>query len=108
VIIDFADAPESRPPLGDGYRVEAAIVEWESDNVLTVPTGALFRIGDDWAVFVVQRNRAKLTKVELGRRNDNDAEIVKGLEEGNRVILYPGDRIENGISIAERPTARKS
>jgi len=108
VIIDFADAPESRPPLGDGYRVEAAIVEWESDNVLTVPTGALFRIGDDWAVFVVQRNRAKLTKVELGRRNDNDAEIVKGLEEGNRVILYPGDRIENGISIAERPTARRN
>lgn len=108
VIIDFADTPESRPPLGDGYRVEAAIVEWESENVLTVPTGALFRIDDDWAVFVVQRNRAKLTKVELGRRNDNDAEVVKGLEEGNRVILYPGDRIENGISISERSTARKS
>ena len=102
VIIDFADTPECRPPLGDGYRVEAAIVEWESDHVLTVPAGALFRIDDDWAVFVVQRNRAKLTKVELGHRNDNDAEVVQGLEEGNRVILYPGDRIENGISIEER------
>ncbi len=102
VIIDFADAPESRPPLGDRYRVAAAIVEWESDSVLTVPTGALLRIDDDWAVFVVQRNRAKLTKVELGDRNDNDAEVVKGLEEGNRVILYPGDRLENGVSNEER------
>lgn len=27
VIIDFVDPPESRPQLGDGYRVEAAIVE---------------------------------------------------------------------------------
>jgi HlyD family secretion protein len=108
VIIDFADTPESRPPLGDGYRVEAAIVEWESENVLTVPTGALFRIDDDWAVFVIQRNRAKLTKVELGHRNDNDAEVVKGLEEGHRVILYPGDRIENGVSIEQRSTTVKN
>lgn len=107
VIIDFADAVESRPPLGDGYRVEAAIVEWESDSVLTVPTGALFRIDNDWAVFVVQRNRAKLVQVELGHRNDNEAEVLKGLEEGNRVILYPGDRIEHGVSVEERPTTRK-
>lgn len=102
VIIDFADAVEFRPPLGDGYRVEAAIVEWESDNVLTVPTGALFRIDNDWAVFVVQRNNATLVKVELGHRNDNEAEVLKGLEEGNRVILYPGDRIEQGISVTVR------
>lgn len=102
VIIDFSDTAESRPPLGDGYRVEAAIVEWESDNVLTVPTGALFRVENDWAVFVVHRNHARLTMVALGHRNDNDAEIVKGLEESDRVILYPGDRIENGVSIRVR------
>ena len=42
IIVDFVDPPESRPPLGDGYRVEAAIVEWESADVLTVPAGALF------------------------------------------------------------------
>ena len=102
VIIDFADSAEPRPPLGDGYRVEAAIVEWESSSVLTVPTGALFRAGNDWAVFVVEGDRAKRALVETGHRNDNDAEVVKGLEEGNRVILYPGDRIEEGTAITER------
>jgi HlyD family secretion protein len=107
VIIDFVDAAESRPPLGDGYRVEAAIVEWESENVLTVPTGALFRIDNDWAVFAVHRNHARLTPVELGHRNDNDAEVLKGLEEGDRVILYPGDRIEDGVSIEVRATGQK-
>lgn len=107
VIIDFVDAAESRPPLGDGYRVEAAIVEWESENVLTVPTGALFRIDNDWAVLAVHRNHARLTPVELGHRNDNDAEVLKGLEEGDRVILYPGDRIEDGVSIEVRATGQK-
>jgi len=106
VIIDFTDTAESRPPLGDGFRVEAAIVEWESTNVLTAPTGALFRVDDDWAVFVADRHRAKLIRVELGHRNDNEAEVVKGLKEGERVILYPGDRIEEGVSISERSINR--
>jgi HlyD family secretion protein len=102
VIIDFVDPPEARPPLGDGYRVEAAIVEWESADVLTVPTGALFRDGENWAVFVAQGNRARLARVELGHRNDNEAEVLNGLQEGDRVILYPGDRVEDRISIEER------
>lgn len=102
VIIDFTETPDSRPPLGDGFRVEAAIVEWEAANVLTVPTGALFRVENDWAVFVADRHRAKLVRVELGHRNDNEAEVLKGLKEGERVILYPGDRVEDGTSISQR------
>ena len=102
VIVDFVDAPESRPPLGDGYRVEAAIVEWESADVLRVPTGALFRNGESWAVFVVVGKRAKLVRVELGHRNDNEAEVLKGLKDGDRVILYPGDRVEDRTAIEER------
>ena len=102
VIIDFVDPPESRPPLGDGYRVEAAIVQWESSDVLTVPTGALFRDGESWAVFVVTGNRARLVRVDLGHRNDDEAEVLKGLKEGDRVILYPGDRVEDRIAIEER------
>ena len=104
VIIDFVDPPESRPPLGDGYRVEAAIVEWESADVLIVPTGALFRDGESWAVFVANVNRARLVRVELGHRNDNEAEVLKGLKEGDRVILYPGDRVEDRTTIEERST----
>lgn len=102
VIIDFVDSPETRPSLGDGFRVEAAIVEWESSDVLTVPTGALFRDGDSWSVFVARRNTAQLTIIEIGHRNDEAAEILSGLQEGDRVILYPGDRVENQMRIEER------
>ncbi len=102
IIIDFEGDLDSRPALGDGYRVEASIVEWESDSVLTVPAGALFRERDRWAVFVIHRERAKLTHVELGHRNDNQAEVLNGLSEGDVVILYPGDRIEDGIRVDQR------
>lgn len=88
VIIDLTDPSESRPSLGDSFRVEAAIVEWESADVLTVPGGALFLVGDQWAVFVVVQDCARMVRVKLGHRNDNDAEVVQGLKEGDRVILY--------------------
>jgi len=53
VRVDFhVSAPPGRE-LGDRYRVEARIVTWRGDNVLQVPTGALFRRGNDWMTFAV-------------------------------------------------------
>ncbi|MEZ6060220.1 MAG: HlyD family efflux transporter periplasmic adaptor subunit [Planctomycetaceae bacterium] len=102
VIIDFVDPLEKRPALGDGYRVEAEIVKWSSEDVITVPTGALFREGQRWAVFVISDGRAELRDVEPGHRNDDNAEVLDGLQEGDRVILYPGDRVEAGTQVTQR------
>ncbi len=104
VIIDFVDPPEARPLLGDAFRVEADIVRWESDDVLTVPTGALFREAGQWAVFVISKDKATLRPVELGHRNDDDAEILSGLQQGDSVILYPGDRVAAGTIVQQRAT----
>jgi HlyD family secretion protein len=38
--------------LQDAYRVEPRIVVWQQESALQVPLGALFRAGDEWAVFV--------------------------------------------------------
>lgn len=102
VLIDFTDDAESRPPLGDGFRVEVSVVEWESDDVLIVPSGALFRSGDSWAVFVVRADRAVMTPIELGHRNDDAAEVLEGLGAGDQVILYPGDRVAEGDRVEKR------
>jgi len=47
-----------------------------------------------------------MVQVKLGHRNDNDAEVMEGLKEGDRVILYPGDRIDDGVSVSERLVTR--
>src|SRR5262249_32813618 len=43
VRVDFLDRIPAGRELGDRYRLEARIVTWHSDDVLQVPTGALFR-----------------------------------------------------------------
>ena len=103
VVVDFEDPREAWNDLGDGYRVEVRIVIWEKDDVLQVPTGCLFRSGDDWAVFVVDdKEKARRTVIELGRRNALAAEVVSGLNENDRVILHPSVSIVDGVGVAER------
>lgn len=102
VIADFIDPPDRRPTLGDAFRIEARIVIWEESNVLKVPTSALFRNGQGWMVFAVKEGRAQLREVEVGHRNGLEAEILKGLDEGEQVIVHPGDKVKDGVRIFER------
>jgi HlyD family secretion protein len=102
VIIDLTDPPEMRANLGDGYRLEARVVIWENDNVLKVPSGALFRAGKSWAVFVAKGRKAALRQITIGRNNGLEAEVLAGLSEGDRVIVHPSDKIRDGVSIAPR------
>ncbi len=102
VIADFETLPGEGEVLGDGYRIEARIVIWESKDALQVPTGALFREGEQWAVFRVDGDRARKVVIEIGSDNGDFAEVVSGLSVGDRVVLHPGDRIEEGIPLAPR------
>jgi HlyD family secretion protein len=102
VIADF-DAPVERySRLGDAYRVEARIVVWESDNVLKIPAGALFRRGDGWAVFGVRRGRAVLVPVRVGHSNGLETEILEGLNENDTLVIHPSDKVRDGVSVDPR------
>ena len=104
VVLDFVEpAPAARASLGDGYRVEVRVVIWESQNVVKVPTSALFRHGEQWAVYVMDRGRARRTLVELGHQTGQYAEVTSGLDEGARVVLHPGDTLVDGARVRERP-----
>lgn len=102
VIIDFAESMDGLPPLGDGFRVQARIITDEAPRVLRVPAGALFRHGDAWAAFVLAEGRAARRELTIGRRNDSEAEILSGLAEGDRVVLYPSDRVVDGVKLHPR------
>ncbi|MDW9550628.1 efflux RND transporter periplasmic adaptor subunit [Sinorhizobium meliloti] len=101
VILDFADPTESWRSLGHGYRVDVQVILFEGE-VLKLPLGALFRQGEEWAVFVAAEGRARLRPVAVSQRNSLAVEIREGLVPGERVILYPSDRIKDGAAIVER------
>ena len=97
VIIDLEAPVSERRSLGDGYRVEVRVVVWEQDDVTVVPSAALFRERDEWAVYVVDAgDRARRRAVELGERSAEAAQVVSGLEVGDQVILHPGTGVEDG------------
>lgn len=99
VIAVFTTSPV---PLGDGYRVEARIVVWEGEGVLSVPLSALFRCDDDWCIFTVATDRAKRQVVKLGHRNRTAAEVLSGVEEGELVVLHPGDQLQDNTRVEQR------
>jgi HlyD family secretion protein len=96
VIADFVDPPDG---LGDGFRVDARIVTWEGEGVLKIPVSAAFRTGDGWGVFVTQGGRAHQRAIEIGHRNQIEAEVARGIAEGEEVILHPSNQIRNGVRV---------
>ena len=101
-IIDFEAPLEARGAIGDGYRVEVRIIVSSRPNVLKVPTSSLIRHGADWAVFVVNGDRAARRVVQVGERNGLEAEITGGLSEGERIIAYPSDSVADGVKVVGR------
>ena len=99
----IADLAEANPALGDGYRFEAHIVVWEGADVLQAPASALFRHAGAWSVFVVDGNRARRRDVSVGQLGGFAAEIREGLTPGETIVLYPSDRVADGVRIRPIP-----
>ncbi len=99
VLLDFVSPFEERTPLGDAYRVECGITIWKEDNVLRVPTNALIRHNQDWAVFRVQQGRCERVKVVIGQRSRDFAQVIAGLEANDQVVLYPSDQVQPDVSV---------
>jgi HlyD family secretion protein len=96
VVMTLQEPASARIRLGDGFRLEAEFIVWQSPDALSVPTAALFRDGTRWAVYAIEKGRARLRQVTLGRMGDDAAELKAGLREDDQVILYPGDTVRDG------------
>ncbi len=105
VVLKLLGEAEERRRLGHAYRVLVRIVAWQGENLRAVPMGALFRRGDGWAVFTVEAGRARLREVEIGEHNADFAEVRKGLDTGDAVILHPADTISDGLEVKVRPSS---
>lgn len=102
VIVDFASPREAWARLGDGYRVEARFVLWEGQDVLQVPTSALFRNGGGWAAFAVDGRRVRMKPVEIGQRAGLATQVLSGLAAGDRVVAHPDETVRDGARVRPR------
>lgn len=103
MVIDFTEPREAIQRLGHGYRATIRIVLWSAPEVLKIPISALFRTEGRWSLFTIDRqSRARLRKVSIGHMNDEEAEVLGGLNVGEKVLLHPSDKVRDGVKVAAR------
>ena len=102
VLVDISSPPEQRAGLGDAFQVDTRIAVLTQDAATIVPTGALFRRGEAWNVYVVTDGRAREREIKLLRRSGRFAAVAAGLVPEERVIVYPSDRIASGVRVEMR------
>lgn len=102
VIMDFDDDQAAWAVMGDAYRVEVRIAIWQAEEVVKAPTSALFRLGGQWAAYVVQDGRARRVELQLGQRTRTEAEVLGGLTDGQTVVLHPPDTLTEGSRVTVR------
>ncbi|MFP6581712.1 MAG: efflux RND transporter periplasmic adaptor subunit [Candidatus Hydrogenedentota bacterium] len=90
----------SQVQLRPGTSVDVRIITAELENALAIPDRALFRDSGAWAVYVVNDDKAYLTQVEVGLRNDDWAEIVSGLDEGAVIVSELKNALVDGIGVS--------
>lgn len=100
VIVDLDNFPAS---LGDGFHVEARIIVWQSDDAVYIPVGALFRHQEKWQVFVAKGDMATTRDIEIGQRNRQHVQVLKGVHADEQVIVYPPSDLESGSRIRHYP-----
>lgn len=102
VLIDIVSPPKDWSGLGDAYQLDTRVTVLTRDDATIIPSGALFRTGEGWSVYVVSDGRAQRRTVDLMRRSGRFAAVTAGVEPGDKVIVYPSDRIAPGVRVETR------
>lgn len=102
VIVDFEGPAEMRRGLAHGFRVDVHVEVERKDDAVLAPAASLFRLNGDHHLFALEGGRAQLRAVTLGERTAQQAEILSGVEPGERVVLYPGKDVSEGRRVTSR------
>jgi len=101
-LLQFTGAPDKWARLAPGYRVWGRVFLRRAPDALKVPLGALVRADGGWAAFRVEAGRARLRRISVGAITDREAEVAGGLRAGDEIVVFPSDRIRDGVSVRPR------
>lgn len=96
VMGELSDDTAALPP---NASVNVQIIVGEKPSALVIPRGALMRDGDQRFVFQYSGGKAKRTPVQVGLIGPNDVEVLRGVKEGDRVILPGSSPLQDGESV---------
>jgi RND family efflux transporter MFP subunit len=83
-IFKFAQTPNE---VQAGDFAALMVYEVEKQDVLAIPTNAVFYNSGGYYVYLIEDGQKVYTKVKCGLRTESFAEITEGLEEGDEVFV---------------------
>lgn len=91
--------PNADRPLKPGMFANVDLVLLEKPQTLVIPRGAVLEGGSEMTVFVVEAKQAVRKPITIGYEQDGMVEVLKGLNEGEQVIIKGQQLIRNGSTI---------
>jgi membrane fusion protein (multidrug efflux system) len=99
-----AKIPNASGKLRGGMLASLELTLQLRDSAIVIPDPALMSNGDNFMVFVVDdNNAAQLRPVEVGLRLPGKAEVVKGLNAGEKVVIEGVQKLRPGASVILAP-----
>lgn len=82
------------------YDLDIKVIINNSKDVLVIPENAVFQQKNNNYVFVNEKGIAVLMEIETGVESERKIEVVRGLKEGEEVILLPDEELSEGVAIS--------
>ncbi len=101
-----ASVRRSARALQVGETVPVRVTVAARDKAIVVPIAALVPDGESFKVFVVDgQGIAHARAVEVNGRSDTQAEIVKGLKSGERIVTYGAYGMDDSVKVVPEESA---
>lgn len=96
-----APVAEELTGLLPGMAVEASVEVAVHEAAIVIPRHAVHRRRDGVGVFIVETGRARWRPVRTGAYQNGEVRILSGLSAGDRLIVTPDPRLEDGRPVRE-------
>lgn len=98
------DVPNNDLTLTPGMYANATLQLEHHDNTLTIPIQAVVQNGNQTSVLVVDHHdRVQPHSIQLGIQSSSRAEVISGLDEGDRVITGGQSNYQQGEKVRPQP-----
>lgn len=89
------EVPNADRKLKPGMKAQILLTEENDQVVVTVPTLSVVREGGDTFVFVMAGDTVEKRKVQLGRLNETDQEVLSGVKEGEQLVISGQNQLKD-------------
>jgi multidrug efflux pump subunit AcrA (membrane-fusion protein) len=91
--------PNSGRSLKPGMFANVEVVLLEKRETLAIPREAILEAGSEMSVFVVEGKQAVRRPITIGYEQDRMVEVLRGLNEGDQVVIKGQQLIKDGSTI---------